>query len=272
MSLVKDIKMNLRTSKPGQLAAFFVLTFIIGWLAWIPLLIDRAFPTSIAFIFLFSPAISALVVTALANGGVGVKDLLKRYFLWKFHIQWYLLAFLLLPAIFLLAALISFNFNLQSLWTNSPWYFIAASFIFLMFINSGEEIGWRGFALPRMQELFENPLPVSILLGVIWGAWHLPEYFVPGPNIPLIPFLFLIAGLSIIYMILFNNTRGSLLSAVILHASTDIMPRIMQIGNFTAATWILIAGLAWISAVVLYLLTKSSSSGERASSIETDSI
>ena len=264
--------MNLRTSKPGQLAAFFVLTFIIGWLAWIPLLIDRAFPTSIAFIFLFSPAISALAVTAFTNGGVGVKDLLKRYFLWKFHIQWYLLTLLLLPAIFLLAALISFHFNLQSLWTNSPWYFIVASFIFLMFINSGEEIGWRGFALPRLQEVFGNSLIASIFLGIIWGAWHLPEYFVPGPNIPLAQFLFFIAGLSIIYTVLFNNTRGSLLLAVILHASTDIVPRIIHLESLTDFSWTLIVGFVWIAGIVLYFLTKDSTSKERATSIQTNSI
>ncbi len=264
--------MNLRTSKPGQLVVFFVLAFIIGWLAWIPLLIDRAFPTFIAFIFLFSPAISALVMTAYINGTVGIKDLLKRYTLWNFHIKWYLLAFLLLPAIFLLAALISFHFNLQSLWTNSPWYFIVASFLFLTFINSGEEIGWRGFALPRLQEVFGSTLPASILLGVIWGLWHLPEYFFPGPNIPLTQFLFFIAGLSIIYTVLFNNTRGSLLLAVILHASTDIVPRIIHLESLTDFSWTLIAGIVWITGIVLFFLTKNSTSNERVTSIGPNSI
>jgi len=78
---------------------------------------------------------------------------LGRYLLWKFHIKWYLLVLLLLPAIFLAAGVISFRNNLQSLWIGSSWYFLIASFGFLMIINSGEEIGWRGFALSRLQSV-----------------------------------------------------------------------------------------------------------------------
>lgn len=264
--------MNLRTSKPGQLTVFFVLTFIIGWMAWIPMLTSPTFPKYGAFIFLFSPAISSLITTAIVDGRTGIKNLFKRYFFWEFNIRWYLLAFLIMPAIFLLAILATLSFNLQGLWINSPLYFVVASFIYLMFINSGEEIGWRGFALPHLQEVFGSSLPVSILLGVIWGVWHLPEYFVPGPNIPLVQFLFFIVGLSIIYTVLFNNTRGSLLLAVILHASTDIVPRIIHLESLTDFSWALIACLAWIAGIVLYFLTKGSMSKENAASIQTNSI
>ncbi|MCL4529414.1 MAG: CPBP family intramembrane metalloprotease [Chloroflexi bacterium] len=251
--------MNPQTSNLKQLAAFFILAFVIGWLAWIPLLVNREGPTWSAFIFLFSPAISALLVAGFTNKLAGIKDILRRYLLWKFQVKWYLLAFLLIPAIFFLAILILFRGNDQSLWTNAPWYFVAASFLYLMFINSGEEIGWRGFALPRLQSIIPNPLIASIILGVIWGTWHLPQYFVPGqPNIPVIPFLLLIAGLSIIYTVVFNNTRGSLLFAVILHASTDIVPRIVQTANFDSNLWWLIAGLTWITGIILNMVTKES--------------
>ncbi len=255
--------MNPQTSSLKQLVAFFILAFVIGWLAWVPLLVNPSGPAWSAFIFLFSPAISALLVAGITNKWAGVKGILKCYLLWKFHFKWYLLAFLLIPAIFFLAILILFRGNDQSLWTNAPWYFVAASFLYLMFINSGEEIGWRGFALPRLQSIIPNPLIASIILGVIWGAWHLPQYFVPGqPNIPVIPFLLLIAGLSIIYTVVFNNTRGSLLFAVILHASTDIVPRIVQIANFGSNLWWLIDALIWASGIILYLVAKESASGK----------
>jgi membrane protease YdiL (CAAX protease family) len=265
--------MNPRTSNFKALTAFFILTFVIGWLAWIPILINHESPKWSAFIFLFSPALSALLVAGLTNGLTGIKDILGHYLLWKFHIKWYLLAFLLIPAIFLLAVLILFRSNSLPLWTNLPWYFVIASFLYLMFINSGEEIGWRGFALPRLQNILPNPLLASIILGAIWAAWHLPQYFVLNqPNIPLIPFFLFITGSSIIYTILFNNTQSSLFFAVILHASTDVVPRIMQIGNFTSLTWTWIAGLVCISAMVLYFLTKSPISAEPIPSVKPNSI
>jgi uncharacterized protein len=250
--------MKLKTSKPQQLIIFFVLTFVIGWLAFIPIFLNHASPTPGAFIFLFSPALAALITAALTNGITGVKEVLGRYLIWKFQIRWYLLVLLLLPAIFLVAAVISFRTHLESLWTGSPWYFLIASFGYLMIINSGEEVGWRGFALSRLQSVIKNPLVASILLGAIWGLWHLPMYLNPEQSsFPLILFLLFIIGISIIYSVLFNNTRGSLFMAVVLHASTDIAPRFMQIANFTPVSWSILVALTWISAMILYYMTKN---------------
>jgi membrane protease YdiL (CAAX protease family) len=126
-----------------------------------------------------------------------------------------------------------------------------------MFINSGEEIGWRGFALSRLQTIIKNQLVAGVILGVIWGLWHLPLYLNPEQSsFPLILFILFIIGISIIYSVLFNNTRGSLLMAVILHASTDIAPRFMQIANFTPVSWSIIVSFTWISAMILYHMTK----------------
>ena len=184
--------MKLKTSKTQQLITFFVLAFVIGWLALLPIFLYHASPTPGAFIFLFSPALAALITAALTNGIPGVKEVLRRYLLWKFQIRWYLLVILLLPAIFLVAGVISLRTNLESLWTGSPWYFLTASFGFLMIINSGEEIGWRGFALSRLQSVIKNPLVASIVLGAIWAIWHLPLYLNPEQSsFPLILFLLL---------------------------------------------------------------------------------
>ena len=251
--------MRLKTSKTQQLIFFFVLAFVIGWLAFIPVFLYHASPKpSALFIFLFSPALAGLITAALTNGMTGVKEVLGRYLIWKFQIRWYLLVLLLLPAIFLVVALTSFRTNLESLWTGSPWYFLIASFGYLMFINSGEEIGWRGFALSRLQSVIKNPLVASIVLGLIWGIWHLPIYLNPEQSsFPLILFLLFIIGISIIYSVLFNNTHGSLLMAVVLHASTDIAPRFMQIAKFTPTSWLIIVVLTWISAMILYYATRN---------------
>jgi uncharacterized protein len=122
-----------------------------------------------------------------------------------------------------------------------------------MIINSGEEIGWRGFALSRLQSVIKNPLVACIVLGAIWAIWHLLLYLNPEQSsFQLILFLLFIIGISIIYSVVFNNTRGSLLIAVVLHASTDIAPRFMQIANFTPVSWSIIVVLTWISALILY--------------------
>ena len=250
--------MKLKTSKTQELIIFFVLTFVIGWLAFLPDLLHHVYPKSSAFIYLFSPALAAFITAILTNGFAGVKDVLGRYFQWKLPIKWYLVAFLLLPAIFLVVGEVSFATDSKPLWTGSPWYFVIASFGFLMFINSGEEIGWRGFALSRLQSVIKNPLVASIVLGAIWGIWHLPIYLNPEQSsFPLILFLLFIMGISVIYTTLFNNTRGSLLMAVVLHASTDIAPRFMQIANFTPFSWSILVALTWISAMVLYFVTKN---------------
>src|SRR5512140_1255715 len=131
--------MQSKLSTLKQLVIFFVLAFVIGWLAFVPVFLYHLPPTPGAFIFLFSPALAALITAFLAGGRQGIRDVLARYLLWRFQARWYLLAFLLLPAIFLIAGLLSPGLEPGSLWTGSPWYFLIASFLFLMVINSGEE-------------------------------------------------------------------------------------------------------------------------------------
>ncbi len=250
--------MQSQPEKIKQLVIFFALAFLIGWLAFIPVFLYHLPTAPGAFIYLFSPALAALITAFLGSGWQGIRDVLRRYLLWKFRVRWYLLAFLLLPAIFLAAAALSLQTRLGSLWTGSPWYFLAASFLFLMVINSGEEIGWRGFALPRLQSTIPSPLAAALLLGALWGVWHLPLYLDPRQSsFPLWLFLPFTMGISILYSVLYNNTRGSLLLAVILHASTDFAPRLMQLANFTTLSWSIAVALTWASALGLYFVTRS---------------
>jgi len=248
--------MKLKISITQQLLIFFILTFVIGWPAFTPVMTGHTPPTFGAFIFLYSPAVAALVTAFLANGWTGIKAVLAGYFRWKFSMRWYLLVLLALPAFFLAAGLVQFLTQPNPLWTGSSWYFVIASFVFLMVINSGEEIGWRGFALARLQTRIKSPLVASLVLGLVWGAWHLPMYLDPQQSaFPLPLFLLFIIGISILYTVVFNHTRGSLWMAVILHASTDIAPRFMQIAHFSVLAWSVIVTLTWIAALVLYFAT-----------------
>ena len=154
--------MNLWINRPrNQLILFFLLSFILAWGTWIPAFLLPQFPKQLSLIGLFAPAISALIVTALRQGKKGVTALLGRYKIWRFGIQWYFLAIFLLPFIYLLAIFINalfFRYSLHDVLVGSPLYFIFAAFVWLMVINSGEEIGWRGFALPIMLKSMKNPV------------------------------------------------------------------------------------------------------------------
>lgn len=225
----------------NQLILFFVLTFILAWGSWIPAFLMPNSPRLLSFIGLFAPAISALVVAGIYNGKEGILGVLVRYKYINFSTKWYLVAVFLLPITYILSIFINlflFHYTNNSVFVGSPIYFIIAAFIWLMVINSGEEVGWRGFALPILLKDLKNSIWASLLLGLIWGFWHLPMYLIPGQSsFPFSLFLLLTIGLSFIYIALFIKTKGSLLPAVLLHAGTDIGPRIFRTANFTLSVW-----------------------------------
>lgn len=245
-----------------QLTTFFVLTFAIAWSAWIPSFLHPESLRLLSFVGLFAPAISALIVTFYFYKAKGVRELLSRFKRIRFGISWYALVILLLPFLFILSYWLNtlfFHISVKSILLPTSAYFVLFAFVWLIVINSGEEIGWRGFALPRLQILFKNPLLASLVLGILWSAWHLPIYLTPGQSsFPIALFFFFIIGLSFIYTVVFNNTGGSLFSAVLLHASTDVVPRIINITTFNSTTWLILAILTWLSAIFIIIINKQS--------------
>lgn len=252
------MKTNIKLST--QLSIYFLLAFVIAWGTWFPSFLYPKSLRLLSFVGLFAPAIAALIVSFYLNKGSGIKELLGRYALWRFGALWYIIAILLMPFLFVVAFWLDglfFHTSFKNiLLPNSP-YFIFAAFVWLMFINSGEEIGWRGFALPRLQKLLKSPFYATLVLGILWSTWHLPIYLTPGQSsFPLILFFFFTIGLSFIYTVVFNKTEGSLFSATLLHASTDIVPRMLNITLFKPTTWLILGILTWVSAIVLIFFSK----------------
>lgn len=184
---------------------------------------------------------AALLVTGLALGREGVVSLLRRYLIWRVGGRWYLVAFLLYPVIFLSAI------ALNAAWTGAPVDFnttLARQFFgpsanlllfvlpFFLFeaIANGEEMGWRGFVLPRLQA-GHSALVASLILGLIWGFWHLPRYLAldSGGSFALSMAKFL--GDAILYTWLYNNTRGSLLLVTIFHAAGNTAGFFLPLAN-----------------------------------------
>ncbi len=175
------------------------------------------------------PTVSAFIMTAVTEGKAGVGRLLRRYVLWHVGLPWYLLVLIGFPALLMLSILIlpGGMAIVRHLVLIYP-----LAYIFAFFVGGAlfEEPGWRGFALPRIQQRF-GPLRGTLILGFFWGFWHLPLYFVPGFNgagtdfvgiiIPFAEFVISALAMAVLFTWVFNNTRGSLLLAMLLHASVD---------------------------------------------------
>src|SRR5579883_335876 len=182
-------------------------------------------------LLVLGPPLAAIIMTAAIEGAAGVRRLLGRIVLWRVGVQWYLFA---IPGIFVISllgtivlpgALASYHAPSTGFLLNIPLNFVVSFLIGPLF----EEVGWRGFALPRMQRL-QGPLIGSLLLGLLWAFWHLPLFLVPdfasqNGGLSLASFSMLALGaiaISIIMTWVFNNTRGSLLIIMLIHNSVNV--------------------------------------------------
>lgn len=234
-----------------QLTAYFVLTYLVSWAFLIPsywaLLnagwaqggLDEVPPLAfVGLIGAFGPTLAALFLSWHQDGRDGVRTLLKRLFVWRVQIVWYLFALLAPTLLFLIALLASrlAGFSPGPIFLqNVVVMVVSAIAITLPFGPIPEEIGWRGFALPRLLHR-HGPIRASLLLGFFWTLWHVPAFFVPGVAIPsefsvtpLTILLFLLNNttLCLIFTGLYLRTRGSVLLAILLHAGSNASSNII---------------------------------------------
>jgi membrane protease YdiL (CAAX protease family) len=170
-----------------------------------------------------------LIVAAATAGTPGMRDLYQRIVRWRVAPRWYLFAVVGIPAIMVLGAIVlpgvpaSFQLPAAAAVLAYP-----VSFAVSFWIGGplGEEPGWRGFALPRLQALY-GPLLGSFILAPLHVLWHLPLYWVPEWGTPRETSLDLAAyalsgvALTFIYTWLYNATKGSVLITTLAHTSVD---------------------------------------------------
>jgi len=240
-----------------DLSLFFLIAFAWTWLLNLPRLMAAAEWISIpgwlspvlGYVAVFGPSVAAFGLTGLRYGRGGVRTLWRRG--WKFHFRkiWFIPAFFLVPAcgLLTLGVLSILGISLPPEYSPSPEMLVPVGLMIWLLAALPEEYGWRGYALDRLQKHL-NPLPASLVLGVIWSLWHLPLHFIPGTTQAVIPFLEFAAQtivLTVLYTWLHNDTGGSILIAGLFHAT----------GNLTGAVipyWITSAG-RWISFLFLLL-------------------
>jgi len=206
--------------KRYPLAVFWGIAWAVWFLGWT---LAALFPSDLWTVIMYSPFLTGVLVTAIAEGRDGLKTFFSRMVRWRVGIQWYAVA-LFLPVVLRLAAAgltvaagaaVPANIQLPA-WTD-----LLASFLFPAFflIALGEEPGFRGFALPRLL-VGRSALSASLILGVLHAIWHLP-LFVFNSDPPLIAVI-VIAG-AVLNTWLFLHTNGSVLLAMLLHASIHLM-------------------------------------------------
>jgi membrane protease YdiL (CAAX protease family) len=209
------------------LSTFFGLAYLIAWGIYATQagLLPFKLPEPIAdFLINWAPGFAALIVVAALAGMRGIGNLLRPLLRWRVSLQWYTVALLLPPLLVFAAIGITMLFGGPSPQFNQVFGPHLALLPILLFFNLGEEIGWRGFALPRLQAR-HSALVSSLILGVIWGFWHTPKFFLTGQlTIDLLVFLaFLISIIAqtILMTWVYNNTDGSLLLVTLFHFSSD---------------------------------------------------
>lgn len=217
------------------LVFFFLLAFVFTWGYFWLFLAPLKLPRTVFVLGGFGPAAAAFIVLALTSGTRGVLALLRSMVHWRAGLQWYLLLVVGLPILNLLAFLVVPG-NLADFHAPGSHFVMLYLKEIAFSITIGvaplwEEVGWRGFALPRLQRLC-GPVVGSVILGVLWGVWHLPFFFGPfsqtRPDIgflsqsaALAGFTIGLTGLSVLMTWVLNHCAGSTLMAILAHAAFD---------------------------------------------------
>lgn len=264
------------------LAAFFILAFAITWVFYlIPNLLHSRglLPFRLPFLLevllgSYGPTYAALIVTGALSGRPGIRRLLSRLLIWRVGLRWYLVALLMHPILFLL------GFGVYALFGGAlpplpqPSLELGLTvvlYLVVLGLINGEEIGWRGFALPRMQA-HQSALRANLVLGVILWVFHAPLFWTreaPQEAIGPLPYLVIPVISSIILGWIYNNTRGSLLFAYLFHASQNTWTQILPVGTSGPLYWLPLGMYALAAIVVVIVFGPARLSRKPASEIPT---
>lgn len=185
--------------------------------------------------------VASLIMTGLTLGGAGIINLLKRYLIWRVDWKWYLVAFFLIPLISFLAI------SLNALLTQMPIDFsnvlayeifgpsanlllLAVPFFLFDAIANGEEMGWRGYVLPRLQAEY-SAFVASLILAVIWAIWHIPKFVTHWNTITFLWFTVDVIAKAILMTWMYNSTGGSLLLVTLFHSSFNTSGLLLPVAN-----------------------------------------
>ena len=280
--------------KRHPLFFYFLIAYLFSWILSIPFILSewgiiRANMSAFFVIKGFGPFVSALILTRLLEGKEGVTRLRKK--IKQTKAGWLMYAFLLvgIPLMIMLGVLVQPG-TTQGFQGFKVYMPITYLFTYVVVIFGGgplgEEPGWRGFALPRLQQK-HGPLVGTLILGVLWTCWHLPDFLTsaqgggPGTgfsaflaNFPV--FLLLVTFMAILMTWIYNHTQGSVFMTLLAHASINT-PQVVLMPAFPAVDTTKLNLAALISfgaaALIVLILTRARLGYQPSSAVpETQSL
>jgi membrane protease YdiL (CAAX protease family) len=253
---------------------FFLLTFVYSWLLWMPSILaglgvefafDVATYTAVVVpIGAFGPMLAAGTLIARQHGWKQVWQFIRQAFDFRAKPVYFALA-LLLPLVIVaiahyLAPVLGFevaNTLIPQDLPVPPVVIVIPYFVAMLLVGGGqEEFGWRGYAQTPLQERV-GVIPASLLIGVIWGLWHLPLWIMPGDGhstYPFIAFLVMTTSVSVVYAWLFNASGRKLAIVMFFHAMSNTAPGLFPFLHLTegkpqTAYWVY-AGVNVLAAMI----------------------
>ena len=239
---------------------FCVIAYAISWT------FTALVPVSLLFGFaaLFGPAVAAYAVTRATAGPAGVQAWRAKLTIWRVGLIWYVVALLLPELLSAFAAALSVALGTRADIGHLP---VDGLKLALFVTVVGEEVGWRGWLLPRLLQRWP-PLVASLLVGVIWAGWHLPTFVLPGTtqsHFPLPAYFIYVSALSVLFTWLYFKTQGSTFYATVFHGCVNTF----LIWNFAASgvqrDWL--TTLVWAGAAALLVIVAGRQLGAPRASI-----
>lgn len=241
------------------LVTFFALAYALAWAIWIPaVVLQKSAPALVMVLFMvgtFAPTVAAILLTGLFEGKHQVKTLLVRLLKWRVGLIWYVVVLLGPPILVTLVGGLSVLLggpgpNLGQLATLMP------TFLFVLVFGGplAEELGWRGYTLPRLQA-GRSALTASLVLGVLWALWHLPLFFLKGSvqsQIPVAAYLVMTVSLTVLFTWVYNNTGGSVLMALLFHGMVNTAPTALfgpAVGD-PGLIWLYVGAIGILAAII----------------------
>ena len=211
-----------------SLVPFLLITFGLAWgiLALFIFLTDQMTEIfgeltgqhPLFFLAVYAPAIAAFIIVTYYGGVGGLRRYLARLLLWRCSLAWYAFLIIGIPLLFFVGSALKGNLFAEP-FPFSSFQPLIVALVLNAIKGPVEEFGWRGLALPLLQRKFA-PIWAGLILGVIWGFWHLPAFLLSGtPQSAwsFTPFFVGSVALSVIVTSLFNKSRGSILLPALFH-------------------------------------------------------
>jgi uncharacterized protein len=238
--------------KRNSIISYFIIAYTVSWSFEIPLaLIHQGFisaqiPMWFHYFAAIGPLSAALIMTFLTDGGFGLRNLFARITKWRVNVRYYVFTMLIPAGLFAFACMLNRiftgdwpNLSLLGAVDYLPYITpIGALGIWLITFGLGEEIGWRGYALPHLQKN-RSAVVATLIIGILWAFWHLPMFFYRDTYIqmgimgfPMLAMSLLCA--AVIFTWLYNSTQGSVLIVIIFHAVFNWLTANEAGGQFTA--------------------------------------